>query len=90
MRFHTPTERAIPSGSHNAPYSEELGEHWPAGQLFKLLDKRHQQTMKKYYHVKPGHVVVQQIGGEEVNVSLPVADMPALFGISVNEDGEPA
>lgn len=71
----------IKSGSHNAPWSEELGEHWPAGQKFKLLDKRRQATLKKFFHIGKDRIVVEQIGGEEVRVSFTKEDFERLFGI---------
>ena len=77
--------QTIPSGSHNAPYSSELGSHWPEGQRFKLPPKRRQQELRRFYHVKEGNTVVEQIGGEEVLVSLPSKRFPELFGIEVGE-----
>lgn len=71
----------IPSGSHNAPWSEELGEHWPAGQNFKLLDKRRQATLKKFFHVGNDRVVVEQIGGEEVQAAIAEKDFERFFGV---------
>lgn len=78
--------KTIPSTSHNAPYSEELGEHWPAGQEFKLLDQRRQRCLHKHFHVPTGRTCVEQIGGEEVLVSIPNEQFPDLFGIEVPAD----
>ena len=54
-----------------------------AGQKFKLPPKRRQQELRRFYHVKEGNTVVEQIGGEEVLVSLPSKRFPELFGIEV-------
>ena len=75
--------KTIPSSSHNAPYSPALGEHWPAGQKFKLLGQRRQQTLKRHFGVAKGHTVLEQIGGEEVLVSVPDHQFRDLFGIEV-------
>ena len=76
-------QKTIPSGSHNAPFNEELGSHWPAGQRFKLLPARRQQSVRSFYRVKPSSVVVEQIGGEEVLVAIPREQFPVLFGIEL-------
>lgn len=70
--------KTIPSGSHNAPYSEELGAHWPAGQEFKLLPKNSYEC--KYYRPE-GTTVLEQIGGEEVLLLVPNSKFVELFGI---------
>lgn len=75
--------KTIPSGSHNAPYSEELGEHWPAGQQFKLLDDRRQKTLRRHFSVKASQTCVEQVGGEEVTVAIPTARFPELFGVEL-------
>ena len=75
--------KTIPSGSHNAPFSMELGNHWPAGQQFKLPGKSKQRRLSQFYCVREGHTVVEQIGGEEVLVSIPDHQFPELFGIEV-------
>jgi hypothetical protein len=77
--------KTIPSGSHNAPYSEELGEHWPKGQRFKLLGKRRQATLRRFYHIRASSTVVEQIGGEEVLVAIPTEQFGELFGIELIE-----
>jgi hypothetical protein len=74
--------KTIPSSSHNAPYSEELGEHWPEGQQFKLLDKTRQRGCQRLYRTKPTSTIVEQIGGEEVLVSVPNDQFQELFGIA--------
>lgn len=73
--------KTIPSNSHNAPYSPELGEHWPAGQQFKLLDKRRQKVCQRFYRTKSTSTVIEQIGGEEVLVTIPNDRFVELFGI---------
>ena len=73
--------KTIPSSSHNAPYSDELGEHWPAGQEFKLLTKRRQDSCRKFYRFKDSSTIVEQVGGEEVLVSIPNDKFAELFGI---------
>jgi len=72
--------KTILSTSHNAPYSEELGEHWPAGQRFKLLGKRRQAGLKKHFRMAEDHIAVEQIGGEEVIVTIPAHEFGELFG----------
>jgi hypothetical protein len=73
--------KTIPSSSHNAPYSEELGEHWPAGQKFKLLGKSRQDSCRKFYRFKATSTIVEQVGGEEVLVAIPNEKFVELFGI---------
>ena len=73
--------KTIPSSSHNAPYSEELGEHWPVGQQFRLLDKRRQASIQRFYRTKATSTVVEQFGGEEVLVAIPNDQFAELFGI---------
>ncbi len=73
--------KTIPSSSHNAPFSEELGEHWPAGQKFKLLGKRRQDSIRKFYRTNSTSTIVEQIGGEEVLVSIPNGQFAELFGM---------
>jgi hypothetical protein len=73
--------KTIPSSSHNAPYSSELGEHWPAGQQFTLLPTRRQETLHKFFSVPKDRVCLEQVGGEEVIVTIPVTKMPELFGV---------
>lgn len=73
--------KTIPSGSHNAPYNEEHGQHWPAGQKFKLLSKSKHETLRRYFHLGRNRVAVEQIGGEEVIVSIPAEQFPELFGL---------
>lgn len=73
--------KTIPSSSHNAPYSEELGEHWPVGQKFKLLGKQRQESIRKFYRTKPTSTAIEQIGGEEVLVMIPNDLFVELFGI---------
>lgn len=69
-RIYTLTE-TIMSNSHNAPYTEELGAHWPRGQQFKLLPK-YQQTYSKC-------IALEQIGGEEVILLIPEGKFDSLF-----------
>jgi hypothetical protein len=73
--------KTIPSSSHNAPYSEELGEHWPQGQQFRLLSKKRQDDCRKFYRFKDTSTIVEQIGGEEVLVAIPNDKFVELFGI---------
>lgn len=72
--------KTIPSSSHNAPFSEELGEHWPEGQQFKLLGKRRQDDLRRFYRTKATSTIVEQIGGEEVLVAIPNDQFAELFG----------
>jgi hypothetical protein len=74
--------KTIPSNSHNAPYSPELGEHWPAGQQFELLNKKRQDSLRKFYHVSADCTCLEQIGGEEVIISIPNSRLKELFNIS--------
>jgi len=61
--------KTVPSGSHNAPYSVELGNHWPAGTKFKRLGIGLQKWYRK---TRGGHnVYFEQIGGEEAIISIP-------------------
>lgn len=73
--------KTIPSGSHNAPYSEELGEHWPEGQKFKLLSPSRQESARRFHRTKATSILVEQIGGEEVLVAVPVDRFLELFGV---------
>lgn len=73
--------KTIPSGSHNAPWSDELGEHWPEGQQFKLLPLKRQVSCQRFYRTKPTSTIVEQIGGEEVLVAIPNDKFMELFGI---------
>lgn len=77
--------KTIPSSSHNAPYSDELGEHWPAGQQFKLLPKSRQESARRFYRTKNTSIAVEQIGGEEVLVTIPRDRFAELFGINPPE-----
>lgn len=52
--------KTVPSGSHNAPFSVELGHHWPAGSKFIRLTNR--TAAISYF---------EQIGGEEVRLAIP-------------------
>ena len=74
----------IPSSSHNAPFSEELGNHWPQGQQFKLLDSDSQKVHRRFHRMKKDSVCVEQIGGEEVRVHIPISLFPELFGVTIN------
>lgn len=74
--------KTIPSGSHNAPYSEELGEHWPEGQKFKLLPLKRQESIRRFYRTSNTSTAVEQIGGEEVIVTIPNDKFKELFGIN--------
>jgi len=76
-------KRTIPSTSHNAPYNEELGEHWPEGQQFKLLDARRQRSVRKFYRIPDDRTVVEQVGGQEVLVGIPNSQFPSLFGLEL-------
>lgn len=73
--------KTIPSGHHDAPYSPELGEHWPAGQKFTLLGKREQSSLRQRGRIKDTSTVVEQVGGEEVRVAIPNDRFAELFGI---------
>ena len=76
--------KTIPSNSHNAPFSFELGEHWPAGQRFLFSPRDSEQDrLRNYYHIKASSLIVEQEGGEEVPVAIPKAQFPELFGIEV-------
>ncbi len=61
----------VPSGSHNAKYTPELGEHWPAGETFTMAPKRRQTW--------PNKIMMDQIGGEAVRVLFPKADFGKYF-----------
>ena len=61
--------KTVPSGSHNAPYSAELGNHWPARTKFKRLGVRLQNWYRKLHGGK--NTYFQQIDGEEVVISIP-------------------
>jgi hypothetical protein len=63
--------KTIPSGSHNAPWNEVDGSHWPKGQEF---------TVSKYqdYNRK---VVMDQMGCEEVRVSFPKDKLLNYFSV---------
>ncbi len=61
----------VPSNCHNARYTPELGEHWPAGETFK----RAPQWAQKYY----GKVAMDQIGGEETRVLFPKDKFETYF-----------
>ncbi len=76
----------IPSTSHNAPFSPEHGNHWPAGQQFELLSKKKADSIRKWRHVPKDRTIIQQIGGEEVIVTIPNDRMQELFGV---EPGNP-
>lgn len=65
-------KKTIPSGSHNAPYDSVLGNHWPEGQTFHKLPANRQ----KY----SGRVAFEQIGGEEVIVTIAEGMVSELFG----------
>ena len=58
----------IPSSSHNSHYTEELGQHWPTGQLFKELTPGRKKYHEKIYGASK--IVLQQVGGEEVRVMI--------------------
>lgn len=75
--------KTIPSNSHNAPYSQELGEHWPKGYEFELFPRDRQTQLRKFYRVPLDSVIIRQIGGEETLVSIPAEQFPALFGFEV-------
>ena len=77
--------KTIPSGSHNAPYNEEHGAHWPEGQQFKLLDEEQQMGYNRHCHMHFNSLAVEQIGGEEVIVYVPKAKFPELFGMDAPE-----
>jgi hypothetical protein len=64
--------KTIPSGSHNASYSEADGYHWPAGTQFKVLPKYAQDRYKC--------LLMEQIGGEQVILSVPLTRLEELFG----------
>ncbi len=61
--------RTIPSNSHNAPYSFELGYHWPEGQEFARLPKGTLERYRQRYGRHKSFFI--QVGGEEVILSLP-------------------
>lgn len=77
--------KTIPSHSHNAPFSIELGEHWPAGQTFALLPKRRQDSLRKFCGVSADRICLEQVGGEEVIISVPREQMPELFGVEASD-----
>ncbi len=70
--------RLLPSNHHDAPYSEEHGEHWPPGQQFRVLDASMQKWLRKKYG-KPNHTYIEQIGGEEVRVQVPSEKLVEWF-----------
>jgi len=80
--------KTIPSNSHNAPWSEELGSHWPTGQQFKLLGEKRQASIRRLYRTKAASTIVEQIGGEEVLVSIPNSQFFELFGVNSPYEGE--
>ena len=65
-------QKTIKSNSHNSCFTEELGNHWPAGQRFKRLSKASQTYC--------GKIAYEQIGGEEVIVLVPYKQIHELFG----------
>ena len=73
--------KTIPSSSHNAPYSEEMGEHWPEGHQFKLLSKLRQDSIRRLYRFSDSSTIVEEIGGEEVLVAIPNDKFVELFGV---------
>ena len=75
--------KTIPSGSHNAPYSAELGPHWPAGQRFRLIAKSRQPQLRRLYRKSDVETFIEQVGGEEVLVVLPTARFPELFATDI-------
>ncbi len=66
----------IPSSSHNAPFSAELGSHWPAGTRFRMLSKAEQRYFQRSYG---DAIFVEQVGGEEVILSVPTEKMAIWF-----------
>ena len=72
--------KTIPSNSHNAPYNDELGEHWPEGTQFNLLPERRQKCLHKFFHVPKDKTCFEQIGGEEVIISVYNSQITELFG----------
>lgn len=73
-------QKTIPSNSHNAPFDEQHGSHWPVGQQFKTLP-REQQRQYSHRWLKDTETMVEQIGGEEVLLIFPTEKMAELFGV---------
>jgi hypothetical protein len=65
--------KTFPSGSHNAPYTPELGSHWPQGQQFTRKPENMQKYMRKKYGLD--RTFFNQIGGEEVCVSFKTVEL---------------
>lgn len=74
--------KTIPSGSHNAPYSAELGPHWPAGQRFRFPKSR-QSQLRRLYRKSDCESFVEQVGGEEVLVVVRNDRFQELFGVTL-------
>ena len=72
-------KETIPSSSHNAPFSAELGEHWPAGTRFRLMGARETRYWQsKHYELKECRFLVQ-VGGEEVVLAMKEAQFAKVF-----------
>ena len=76
-------QKTIPSGSHNAPWNETDGSHWPAGQRFRLLSKRKQVAVRQFHRLSDSSTAVEQVGGEEVLVVVSNSRFQELFGVEL-------
>ena len=76
-------KKTIPSHSHNAPFSAELGPHWPAGQRFRLLPKSRQPQLRRLYRKSDLVSFLEQVGGEEVLLVVSHDRFPEWFGVDL-------
>jgi hypothetical protein len=65
--------KTFPSGHHNAPWTPELGSHWPEGQQFTRKPENMQKYMRKKYGLD--RTFFNQIGGEEVCISIKTVEL---------------
>jgi hypothetical protein len=70
---------AIPSGSHNSSFSFEHGQHWPAGTRFTRISQVRVNRLRKSHCLPADIVVLEQIDGEQVRVTMPPAFFKAHF-----------
>jgi hypothetical protein len=75
--------KTIPSHSHNAPFNTELGSHWPEGQKFRLLSKARSRSLRQNFMLPYKCILLEQVGGEEVIITVPPEKMPEWFGVEV-------
>ncbi len=65
--------KTFPSGHHNAPYTPELGHHWPQGQQFARKPENVQKHLRKRHGAD--RTFFDQIDGEEVCVSFKTVEL---------------